>query len=62
VDAIDSEEGLVVGSCEYGDEPSGSGATEILIWFVKLLVDATTPEPVNMRLRNSVKCRILLSG
>jgi hypothetical protein len=24
----------VAGSCEYGDEPSGSGATELVGWFV----------------------------
>jgi hypothetical protein len=24
----------VAGSCEYGDEPSGSGATELVSWLV----------------------------
>jgi hypothetical protein len=32
----------VAGSCEYGDEPSGSGATELfsnlVVWLVSLLV------------------------
>jgi hypothetical protein len=30
VDSSGSEEGLVAGSCEHGDEPSGSGATELV--------------------------------
>jgi hypothetical protein len=28
VDPVGSAEGPVAGSCEYGDEPSGSGAME----------------------------------
>jgi hypothetical protein len=30
VDPDGSAYGLVAGSCEYGDEPSGSGATELV--------------------------------
>jgi hypothetical protein len=30
VDPVGSGYGSVVGSCEYGDEPSGSGATELV--------------------------------
>jgi hypothetical protein len=30
VDPVGSGQGPVAGSCEYGDEPSGSGATELL--------------------------------
>jgi hypothetical protein len=32
VDPVGSGQGSVAGSCEYGDEPSGSGATELIIW------------------------------
>jgi hypothetical protein len=28
----------VMGSCEYGDEPSGSGATDLVSWFVPRFV------------------------
>jgi hypothetical protein len=27
-----------MGSCEYGDEPSGSGATDLVSWFVPRFV------------------------
>jgi hypothetical protein len=27
------------GYCEYGDEPSGSGATELVSWLVGLLIN-----------------------
>jgi hypothetical protein len=30
VDLVGSGWGPVAGSCEYGDEPAGSGATELL--------------------------------
>jgi hypothetical protein len=30
MDSSGSEYGLMAGSCEYGDEPSGSGATELV--------------------------------
>jgi hypothetical protein len=30
VDPVGSGQGPVAGSCEYGDEPSGSGATEFV--------------------------------
>jgi hypothetical protein len=30
VDPVGSGLGPVVGSCEYGDEPMGSGATELV--------------------------------
>jgi hypothetical protein len=30
VDSVGSGKGPVAGSCEYGDEPSGSGATELV--------------------------------
>jgi hypothetical protein len=30
----------VAGSCEYGDEPSGSGATELVIFFIIFLYNA----------------------
>jgi hypothetical protein len=30
VDPVGSGQGPVAGSCEYGDEPSGSGATELV--------------------------------
>jgi hypothetical protein len=45
VESVGSEEGPVAGSCEYGDEPSGSGATkfvssrgQIKFEFIKSLV------------------------
>jgi hypothetical protein len=31
VDPVDSGQGPLVGCCEYGDEPSGSGATELVM-------------------------------
>jgi hypothetical protein len=31
VDPVGLEYGPVAGSCEYGDEPAGSGATELVI-------------------------------
>jgi hypothetical protein len=31
VDLVGSGQGPVAGSCEYGDEPSGSGATELFV-------------------------------
>jgi hypothetical protein len=30
LDPVGSEQGPVAGSCEYGDEPSGSGVTELV--------------------------------
>jgi hypothetical protein len=33
VDPVGSGQGPVAGSCEYGDEPSGSGATEFVADF-----------------------------
>jgi hypothetical protein len=33
VDQFGSGQGPVVGSCKYGDEPSGSDATELVIRF-----------------------------
>jgi hypothetical protein len=30
VDPVGSGYGPMAGSCEYGDEPSGSGATELI--------------------------------
>jgi hypothetical protein len=30
LDPVGSGQGPVAGSCEYGDEPSGSGATELV--------------------------------
>jgi hypothetical protein len=32
VDPVGSGQGPVAGSCEYGDEPAGSGATELVIY------------------------------
>jgi hypothetical protein len=34
VDSVSSEQEQVAGSCEYGDKPSGSGATELIGWLV----------------------------
>jgi hypothetical protein len=34
VDSVGSGYGPVSGSCEYGDEPSGSGATELAVCLV----------------------------
>jgi hypothetical protein len=34
VDSVGSQYGPVVGCCEHGDEPSGSGATELVKTFV----------------------------
>jgi hypothetical protein len=31
VDSVNSGYVLVAGSCEHGDEPSGSGATELVV-------------------------------
>jgi hypothetical protein len=31
LDPVGSGQGPMAGSCEYGDEPSGSGATELLL-------------------------------
>jgi hypothetical protein len=31
VDSSGSGQGAVAGCCEYGDEPSGSGATELVM-------------------------------
>jgi hypothetical protein len=33
LDPVGSGQGPVAGSCEYGDEPSGSGATELVYWM-----------------------------
>jgi hypothetical protein len=33
VDPVGSGWRPVAGSCEYGDEPSGSGATELVRWL-----------------------------
>jgi hypothetical protein len=30
MDSVGSGQGLVAGSCEHGDEPAGSGATELV--------------------------------
>jgi hypothetical protein len=30
LDSVGSGQGQVAGSCEYGDEPTGSGATELV--------------------------------
>jgi hypothetical protein len=32
----------VAGSCEYGDEPSGSGATDLVSWLCLFVVYLTT--------------------
>jgi hypothetical protein len=34
VDPVGSGEGPVAGYCQYGDETSGSGATELVVWLV----------------------------
>jgi hypothetical protein len=36
----------VAGSCEYGDEPSGSGATELVGRSVSQVVTLTTYNPI----------------
>jgi hypothetical protein len=33
MDPVGSGQGPVAGFCEYGDEPSGSGATELVMTF-----------------------------
>jgi hypothetical protein len=38
VDPFGSGQGPVSGSCEYGDEPAGSGAIELVSYFVCLFV------------------------
>jgi hypothetical protein len=37
LDPVGSGQGPVAGSCEYGDEPSGSGATELDTHLVEKL-------------------------
>jgi hypothetical protein len=34
VDSPGSGQGPLAGCCECGDEPSGSGATELVSWFL----------------------------
>jgi hypothetical protein len=34
VDPVGSGEGLVAGSCKYGDEPLGSGTTDLVNYLV----------------------------
>jgi hypothetical protein len=36
--AVGSGQGLVADSCEYGDEPSGTGATELVYLFAFLFL------------------------
>jgi hypothetical protein len=35
VDPFGSEQGPVVGCCEYGDEPSGSGAMDLVTYITR---------------------------
>jgi hypothetical protein len=32
MDSVGSGQGLMAASCEHGDEPSGSGATELIFY------------------------------
>jgi hypothetical protein len=42
----------VAGSCEYGDEPSGSGATKLVIETNVVMVTLTTDvSPIHFRRR-----------
>lgn len=34
MDSVGSKQGLAAGSCEFGDKPSGSGATELVSQLV----------------------------
>jgi hypothetical protein len=45
VDAVVSRSGLVAGSCEYGDEPPGTGATELVYLFAFLFFGFFVPVP-----------------
>jgi hypothetical protein len=45
VDPIGSRSGLVAGCCEYGDEPSGTGATELVYLFAFLFLGFFVPFP-----------------
>jgi hypothetical protein len=38
VHPLGSGQGPVAGSCEYGDEPSGSGATVLVSWTTGLWI------------------------
>jgi hypothetical protein len=50
VDPVGSGQGPVAGSCEYGDEPSGSGATELVSYRHYTFLSATFRNPCYPRL------------
>jgi hypothetical protein len=48
VDLPGSGKGLLVGSCECGDEPSGSGATELVGSLFKKPKERNHPEDLDV--------------